>query len=195
MNSKILSVISVLIVLILAIGVVAVSTPVRAVSAPATKSVVKTFTPLQKAEPVVNNWVYVNKAGKATTSHKYCTSRKSSKFNDASWAPTVGAYFANGKYGTAWKACDVARDGTVLSTGCISGKWNYIDGKGLMINKESLNGCTTMNSQGEINKEKAWCATKVAYVYGDKFGTKKELCSKKGFPTKKFVKTDAVVRR
>lgn len=194
MNSKILSVISVLIVLILAIGVVAVSTPVRAVSAPATKSVVKTFTPLQKAEPVVNNWVYVNKAGKATTSHKYCTSRKSSKFNDASWAPTVGAYFANGQYGTAWKYCDVARDGTVLTSGCSTGKSVYVDASGKVLGS-AFTGCTTMDGKGQVGKEKAWCPTKVAYVYGDKFGTKKELCSKKGFPTKKFVKTDAVVRR
>jgi len=187
MNIKILSLISVLIVLVLVIGVFAAN-PVRAVNAPAVKTAAKTFTVLQKAEPVVNNWVYVNKAGKATTSHKYCASRKSNKANDASWAPTVGAYFANGKYGTAWKTCDVAKDGSVLTTGCSSGKSVYVDASGKVLGS-AFTGCTTMDGKGQVGKEKAWCPTKVAYVYGDKYGTKKELCSKKGFAGRKSAKT------
>ncbi len=190
-----LSLISVLVVLILAIGVIGVSTPDRGVVASVEKTVGETFTPIQKAEPVVNNWVYVNKAGKATTSHKYCAKRISKDKNDASWAPTVGGYFANGKYGTGWKSCDVARDGTVLTTGCTSGKWNYVDGRGNVINKEPIEGCTTMDDKGVLNKEKAWCATKVAYVYGDKYGTKKTLCSKNGFAVKEPVTTAVVARR
>jgi len=178
MNTKILSLISMLVVLILAVGVVAVGR--GAESNEKTFFSQKTFTPIEKAEPVVNNWVYVNKAGKATTSHKYCTKRISTNSNAASWGPTVGAYFANGKYGTTWKNCDVARDGTVVATGCVSGKWNYIDGRGIMRNPTPITGCTTMNNKGELNKEKPWCATKVAFVYGDKYGTKKTLCSKKG---------------
>src|SRR3989344_4698341 len=105
MNKKIIVLVSLLIVLILAIGVVAAVTPTstRPTATPIAKAVTpakttavtaaKTFIPIVNTEPIVNSWVYVNKAGKATTTHTNCAKRVSSNKNAASWAPTVVAYF------------------------------------------------------------------------------------------------------
>ncbi len=180
MNRKKLSLFLGVILLILSFSVVADRSG-REVSTLAPVSTEKIFTPIQKIEPVSSSWLYVNKDGKVTTKHNFCTKRVSSNNNVASWGPTVVAYFANGKYGTTWKYCDVAKDGTVVTTGCGTAKWNYVDGSGIIINSNPLIGCTTMNNKGELGKEKPWCYVTGAYVYADKYGTKRTLCSKKGF--------------
>ncbi len=205
MDKKVFIIIACIVLFLLLLGgVLAVSTPRGGVVAKPvpTKKVASSFVPIVKTLPVVNNWVYVNKAGKATSSHKYCTKRMSKNLNAASWGPSVGAYFSGDylKYGTTWKSCLMGKDGKpdAKATGCVTGQWTYVESGGKVVGGKPITGCTTMNAKGELGKEKAWCATKVAYVYGNKFGTKKELCSEKSKAKKtvqKIVKSKQAVAK
>lgn len=138
-------------------------------------------------DKIVNNWVYINKAGKVTFTHKFCTLNSKGK----SWGPTIGAYFSGNKYTTQWKYCNVT-NGVASYKGCVTGQWRYVDARGKVVGSP-ITGCTTMDAKGQLGKEKPWCATKVAYVYNDAYGTQNSLCSNLPYKSTKKVTTPKVV--
>jgi hypothetical protein len=117
------------------------------------------------AGPCLKEWVFISKDGKALEQKI-----NQVKYKNKDICVSVGAYFSGSKYGTKWKYCSAtAKEGDV-EAGCAS-KWTYVNGQGKVVGT-TRNGCTTMNDQGQLGKEKAWCATKVAYADNNGYGTK-----------------------
>ncbi len=85
--------------------------------------------------------------------------------NGKPWCAVKAAYVQGEKYGTDWTNCYDNDD-----TGCVKGPWYYIKEDGTKYGP--LYGCTDV----EATDGGPWCATKVAYITKEKFGTKWTSC-------------------
>ncbi len=75
-------------------------------------------------------------------------------------------YYNENKYGTDWAYCYDNDE-----TGCVKGKWYSVKSdKNDDVVSGPFEGCA------EDGKSGPWCATKVAYIAGEKFGTKWRNC-------------------